>query len=538
MLFVRTMRRRLSHLNLLGLGLCLLALGGGCRCSRTPAKSSAERPTPSLRLYLVSGTAGALEPCGCVKDMLGGVDHFAALLERDRAPSELVLGAGPMLFRDPKLDGKEKDQDLLKARALADVFARLKVAGWAPGANDWAGGSELLEDVTKDRLTLFAANVKGGGFSSGRVFELDGQRVGVVGVSTAKPEGVSAGVEVGDARAALAAGASWLPAQGARNRVAVLAAPRGAALRLLDAVPGFHVALVGKPLDRGETNDSATPPVRVGETLVVEAQNHLQSVAVVDLFVRDGKYRFADATGIDAEEKRISLTARATDLRVALARSGVGAQDRAARERDLEAVNAELAELGRPRDLPPGSAFRYELVEIREALGSDPASKSLLASYYKTVNEHNREAFKDVLPPPVPAGQSSYIGVEACTTCHESEREFWNRTPHHAAYKTLVDQNKQFNLDCVGCHVTGYEAPGGTTVAHVDKLTDVQCEVCHGPGSRHAQNPAAAALVSIPERSFCAGKCHHPPHVHEDWSVDAAWHVIVGKGHQKVAKGG
>jgi hypothetical protein len=136
------------------------------------------------------------------------------------------------------------------------------------------------------------------------------------------------------------------------------------------------------------------------------------------------------------------------------------------------------------------------------------------------------------LPPPVAPGQSSYVGVEACTTCHQSEREFWNRTPHHVAYESLSKQNKQFNLDCVGCHVTGYEAPGGTTVTHVDKLTDVQCEVCHGPGSRHIGSPEDKTLVSIPERTLCAGKCHHPPHVHADWSADAVWSVIVGPGHQ------
>jgi hypothetical protein len=473
-----------------------------------------------------------------VKDQLGGVDHFAALLKKDGPANALVLGAGPMLFRDPKLAGEQKDQDLIKARALADVFASLKFAGWAPGANDWAGGSELLGDVTKDRLTLFAANIKGGGFSTGRVFELGGERIGIVGVTQVTPEGVTPGLQVDDARAALVAGANWLDAQGAHIRVALVVAPRGDALRLLDAVPGFHVALLGKPIDHGEANDPPTPPVRIGETLVVEAQNHLQSVAVVDLFVRDGKYSFADASGIDAEEKRLSLLARASDLKSALARSGISEQDRAARSRDLEAVNAELAEAAKPPALPPGSSFRYELVDVRESLGADAATKAELAGYYKSVNEHNREAFKDVLPPPVPAGASGYVGVDACTSCHQSEREFWDRTPHHAAYASLAVQNKQFNLDCVGCHVTGYEAPGGTTVAHVDKLTDVQCEVCHGPGSRHVGNPADASLISIPERSFCAGKCHHPPHVHEDWSVDAAWPVIVGKGHERAAKGG
>src|SRR6187549_3974292 len=74
----------------------VLFLGAGCRCSRTPPPTSAPAAPPSVRLYLVSTGAGALEPCGCVKDMLGGVDHFAALIDKEKnlAPHSLVLGAG------------------------------------------------------------------------------------------------------------------------------------------------------------------------------------------------------------------------------------------------------------------------------------------------------------------------------------------------------------------------------------------------------------------------------------------------------------
>jgi hypothetical protein len=391
-----------------------------------------------------------------------------------------------------------------------------------------------LKEVTAGRLDLFAANLAEGA-AKGRVFDVGRERVGVVGVS-APLLPASAGVVVGEPRAALQASARWLEGQGANIRVALVALPRGEALRLAEAVPGFQVMLVGKPIDRGETNDTPTPPQLVGSTLVVEAPNHLQAVAVIDLFVKDGKYSFADGSGIAAEQRRVSLAARRSDLQTALARSGISNEDRAARRRDLAALDAELAALDAPRPLPEGSAFRYELVEIREKLGTEPASQTALAAYYKAVNEHNREAFKDVLPAPVSAGESGYVGVEACTTCHQSERDFWDKTPHHSAYATLSRQSKEYNLECVGCHVTGYEAPGGSTVAHVENLKDVQCEVCHGPGSRHIGNPADSKLISVPERSLCASKCHHVPHVHADWNVDFAWPVIVGKGHERAKK--
>jgi hypothetical protein len=147
------------------------------------------------------------------------------------------------------------------------------------------------------------------------------------------------------------------------------------------------------------------------------------------------------------------------------------------------------------------------------------------------VNEHNRVAFADVRPKEPAAGQSSYVGVTACTACHQSERAFWDRTAHAAAYTTLTRQDKEFNLECVSCHVTGYDIPGGSTVAHVQGLEHVQCEVCHGPGSRHVGNPADKSLITTPARSVCAEQCHHPPHVHPGWSADEAWNLILGPGH-------
>src|SRR4051812_30508134 len=64
-------------------------------------KSGAEA-VPAARLYIVSDLAGALEPCGCVKDQLGGMDHFGALVaaEKDKAKASIVRSSGPLFFMD------------------------------------------------------------------------------------------------------------------------------------------------------------------------------------------------------------------------------------------------------------------------------------------------------------------------------------------------------------------------------------------------------------------------------------------------------
>src|SRR5262245_33092323 len=86
--------------------LVLGALLAACHgCHGTPRADSAEAVAPSnggadsptLRLYAISNLAGALEPCGCTKDQLGGIDHLAAFVaeDRKRALGSLVVAAGP-----------------------------------------------------------------------------------------------------------------------------------------------------------------------------------------------------------------------------------------------------------------------------------------------------------------------------------------------------------------------------------------------------------------------------------------------------------
>ncbi|MFL5364104.1 MAG: multiheme c-type cytochrome, partial [Myxococcales bacterium] len=112
----------------------------------------------------------------------------------------------------------------------------------------------------------------------------------------------------------------------------------------------------------------------------------------------------------------------------------------------------------------------------------------------------------EACPKPLP-GEAAFTGVstaakvKGCASCHKSQAEFWANTRHAHAYDTLVEQKKQFSLDCVRCHVTGWQQPGG--VCRIDRTAaggpgfqgrgkgrqDVQCEMCHGPGTEHAADP-------------------------------------------------
>lgn len=524
--------------------ICLVALFGAAACAsacrREPAAGASAPSVPTVRLYVLSAAAGALDPCGCTKDQLGGIDHAAALVRAGAkaAPHSVVLAAGPTLFMNPKAEPDKATQDLWKAEALARSLGELGLAAWTPGANDWAAGAGELSRLAKEaRGDVLAANLGGAaaGAKPTRIVEVNGQRVGIAGVSDPSSSfGPPPGVEVKDVKGALEAARVELEKAGASVKVALVALDRGRAMRLAEQVPGFDVLVVGKSFDQGEGNDPVFPPALVGKTLVVQAPNHLQAVAVVDLFVR-GPAPFKDGTGIEVLEKRQALKSRVEEMerRIAASRtSGASEADLAALRADSAKLKQELAGLKEPAPPAEGSYFRVSVEEVKEKAGSDASVASKMNDYYRRVNDHNKEAFKDRAPRKAQAGEAAYIGAEECQNCHAEAFAFWKTTPHAKAYETLSKQHKEFNLDCVSCHVTGYEKPGGSTVTHVSSLMDVQCEVCHGPGSRHEKAPEdLTSIVRSPPKSLCAPACHHPPHVSESWTVDEAWPHIFGKGH-------
>jgi hypothetical protein len=532
-----------------------LLLGGGvaacqgCGTAVPGANSGdASAAQPTVRLYLVSTLAGAMEPCGCTKDQLGGVDHLAALVARDRgqAKGSLVIGAGPLLFMDPELGGDRATQTAWKADALAAALKQIGLAGWAPGYNDWAAGADALGKATAAAgAQLFASNLDGAPLSGqgtkATMREVAGVKVGIVGVSDPKNRagGLPPGVTARPALEAMRAGVADAKQQGAQVIIGVAALPRGEALRIADEVGDLSVLLVGKPYEAGDINDAPKSPQMVDKTLVVETANHLQTVGVVDLVVApasagEARVVFADAGGVARGEELVALSKRIRDLEARINGwendKNVKAEDVAARKADLAKMRADKAELEKPQAPPPGSYFRYSMVEVRAELGvEDGVAKAMLA-YYKRVNDHNKTAFADRKPPPPEKGKAGYVGNDECATCHEDAKKVWDGTPHAHAYATLEKEFKEFNLDCVSCHVTGYGKPGGSTVTFVESLKNVGCEECHGPGSLHAASQLAKDIIKDPDPQACVSACHHPPHV-EGFDPVAKMKLVLGPGH-------
>ncbi|GEM_PF-5685816 len=116
----------------------------------------------------------------------------------------------------------------------------------------------------------------------------------------------------------------------------------------------------------------------------------------------------------------------------------------------------------------------------------------------------------------------TYTGVAACVGCHPAQVERWELTKHARAWADLQFDGSHTNLDCVGCHSTGYGKAGGfLRAASVGVLQDVQCEVCHGAGLHHVYSGGDTPPPAlVPPAEICLS-CHEAdrskPFVYEAW---------------------
>lgn len=139
---------------------------------------------------------------------------------------------------------------------------------------------------------------------------------------------------------------------------------------------------------------------------------------------------------------------------------------------------------------------------------------------------------------PQSAIEQSFVGTNKCFQCHRPQTNTWSETKHAHSFTNMAEKYRA-DLNCIKCHATAFNQPGGY-VAGTDKdLQMVGCEACHGPGARHVDaaqrfvmaNPGEeaeiekelrATVVKSPQDSVCIG-CHtmqgHQPHPKYDGQV-------------------
>src|SRR6266545_2510619 len=455
-----------------------------------PAASTEKRIT----IFYTGEVHGTLEPCGCTSDPLGDISRYAPLVrEAARSGPVLLLDGGGLSYPESSTK-KETAANDLRARLLASVLGKLGRFASGLAETDVRGDAAA---VVPKRL---AVNVNAPAAVAPSLLEsYGGIRVGVFGVADS-------------ALASKLGGKAEEP----------VAAARREAERLRKAGAEVLIALV--PLDKSAARRVAR---EAGVDLVVLGRQR-------------GKGQLVDAGGPEAAAlRRVEIdhdVARVDQELAAWTAASGGDPTFIARKREQKAaLEVERKTLDAPFQPPAGSYFTNRLIPLRRSLPRDP---KVAAEMRKLDGEIAAINLKAATPPPPPEpGRAHFVGDGKCGSCHKSALAFWKKTVHASAWKTLVEGGKQNDYKCVSCHVTGYGEVGGSSLGHTNKLRDVQCEVCHGPGSVHVQEEGLEEPLAVHKdtpASTCTA-CHSEQHS-DTFQYEAYLRDILGKGHGAEAR--
>lgn len=444
--------------------------------------------------------------------MRGGIDRAAAQVEATRQQEKIpvvLVDAGDALFTRAQLEPEEVGQEEGKARALAAALKQMGVVAKGVGPLDQVRGEPFL-------TSLGLPLVRPG---SAVDIPVGPERVGVV---------------AGNRLLELSDGAAKSRARGATFVVGLWNGPPAEAERLVQN-PGTGLDLLVVAHAASDTEGEDNLLVRAAVPLV-RVQSKGRSLLRVDVALApNGGPLTLLKTREDVEREVKGLDQRVALLTRELRQPGTSEEKR----RLLEAKAGEVMDRrARLSSTPPApavagkSTLAVRFIPLEATLPGDPRVQALLRGYDSEVSEGNlawaRAHGKDCPAPH--RGEPGYVGNATCQTCHEEAFPVYATTRHAHAYQTLVKAAKQYRVDCIACHVTGYQQAGG--VCRVDRVTGregVGCENCHGPGSLHSVDPTRANIRAAPGKNICVG-CHNPEN---SPAFDFAVYLpkILGKGH-------
>ena len=484
----------------------------GCPRAKAPAPAPVAKPAtaqaPAPRegtLWLLADVRGTPRTCGCAKELeLGGFDRLIPWLHDARQAhggEGLVLHAGPLFFPEAqsppdRLEPRRRKAQLV-GRLTGQLVQRLTPPGAVPDPSPPAHGH-------------------------GPNAAWSSPDVGAAGVSAVDL------AAAGDGYPALVreAGLPFVTANVSAASGAPAFSPH-VVLRTRPGPTGLRVGVFGLTAP-GDGDLRVTEPEAAARAQVAALRDRVDLVVLLsDLGLRQTKRLLRKVRGVDlalvgglGDHPVVSEEAdRVGDAYVvSLHREGRWVGEVTARRAGPGPLAPWAVREGAGGATPAGSWIRYRAVALSWTLPQDPKIAGEMARFDESLRALARAHAEAAELPATKPGEATYVGQPRCLQCHEEVAPFARTNPHAKAWRTLDKGGKTFDPDCVRCHVTGYGRPGGALVGHTAGREDVQCEACHGPGSRHVaaaeagdDAAARAAITAKPDASAC-GLCHTKHH--------------------------
>jgi Cytochrome c554 and c-prime len=158
------------------------------------------------------------------------------------------------------------------------------------------------------------------------------------------------------------------------------------------------------------------------------------------------------------------------------------------------------------------TGYDGEIVSLDEKVPADEAMRTEVDAFQDELNRQFAKTAASNAAAQAAGTQATitsdhYLGEGNCRRCHEVEYQKVKAHPHAQAFETLVKNQHESAPECLRCHVVGYGQAGGfVSRSATPALIDVQCENCHGMGTRHDEMASGKLIVGP---GACAG-CHTP----------------------------
>lgn len=499
-----------------------------------PNGSQAAAGKPTFTLFALAEVRGQIGPCGCTSDPLGDISRTTQLVADARAAGPvLVVDAGSLLYSQNPVPAHLDAQEDLKADLLANIYTKqLDVAAVGLGPADTAKGPD------KERIPRVVSNVTDPyATKPPQVITVGDAKVGVFGVVAEDTFKIG----ISDPVAAGKAAVQKLHADGAQVIVGLLqASSKRDAIALAKQIGGIDLAVAGLGINAPEPEAVEIEPTKVDNGWLVIPGNRGQVISKLAVTLRAPAGPLVVATGASAAKAKLAqldkdLAARDAELKSFAADPNADRAFVAQKQKERAELAAQREQLATGSTPPPatGSYFTLDQVKIGKLLACSKPAQDAVTAFYDAAGKANVKAAAGKMVEPPAKGQASYVGSAGCGDCHDEAVKFWQKTVHAHAWQTLVERGQQFDYDCIGCHVTGWQKPGGSNLANNENLRDIQCETCHGPASIHVKKGGEEkpiAMIKTPPDNLCATQCH--THEHSDTFEHTAYlRDITGPGH-------
>jgi 2',3'-cyclic-nucleotide 2'-phosphodiesterase (5'-nucleotidase family) len=422
---------------------------------------------------------------------LGGLPRRVTLARELRAKGPLLqVDAGDSLVgeldrgpKDPAPDPKEIER---RANLMAAGLAKVGLDAFTPGERELLtlGPAKVAAMAKKYKLPVLSANLldkKGKPwFEPYRLIDIAGTRVGVFGINFIafedKDKAKAMGFSVGDPLGAAQGAASVLREKGARAVIGLFHVSDGPsdARQIARQVEGLDVQVLG------HTPGKRNQRLRGGGKNIafLEADRRGRMIGQLDIYV---------------DEKTDKVL------------------------------------------------FRQEYHRMDTHLVSDEETQALIAPYI--AENKKRIARKQPVGFTARAGTRgelanadqekwTYASNAACNLCHKEAQQHFAASVHAFSMDALVRKGRDRDPECLRCHSTGFDRPGGTRnlATAATFFGEVGCESCHGPSAAHVRaNNKTGTRRQVPE-SVCV-ECHTKEQSPVPLDYAAAMKEVLGPGH-------